>query len=331
METEYTLKNLMEIIFQSTNKNACILADSYLLRDISVISRWRNGKTLPKYDDILKVVEFSENESTVAQKMIMRTRIESLLSSSFISEDIKKTVIKNEEFSDFMREALSISISSQTTPKLKGIRKVLSDKVIEEKDRFVGSLDFDVSIDKDGNVRPNRPIKLHHRLIGRYGKVFPKSTALSFIFLILITAFLIYTFENNQNIRTNITVQATPRPQNQNNLILANIPEATESCSPSFSTPTPNQESDNHSQKPIIKTQNTDQNKVDGEIRIKDDTKSKVKDDTKVKNNTKSKIVTKSKIENKTEVSNKETHNIEGDKNVVIDETSNSSISININ
>ena len=324
MKTEYSLKNLLEIIFESTNKNACILADSYLLKDISTISRWRNGKTLPKHDDIDKVIEFTIKESTVSQRMIIRTRIESLLIDSSLSEELKRTIIRNDDFSDFLRDSLSISISSQTTNKFKGIRKVLSDKLLDNKDRFIGSLDFDVSIEKDGTVRPNGPIKLRHRFMGGYGKLLPKSSTLSFIFIIL-AAFILYTIKIPRNNSSNIAIKATPSPTLANSLILANAPVVTPTASPCFTSPTPQPEnSNNDNQNSIVETKKATKDNIDDKTQPKAGTKTGNKAKIKVENQT----------ENQTELSSKETnkaHNITGDKNVVLDQVSNSSISISIN
>ena len=93
MKTEYSLKNVLEIIFESTNKNACILADSYLLKDISTISRWRNGKTLPKHDDIDKVIEFTIKESTTKLKAKLKTRLKTILNTKTKLKIILKTIL----------------------------------------------------------------------------------------------------------------------------------------------------------------------------------------------------------------------------------------------
>ena len=52
----YDMKTLLEIIFKYTKKNARILADRYLLKDVSIISKWRNNVVCPKMMILLKLL-----------------------------------------------------------------------------------------------------------------------------------------------------------------------------------------------------------------------------------------------------------------------------------
>ena len=75
----YDMKTLLEIIFKYTKKNARILADRYLLKDVSIISKWRNNVVCPKNDDIVKIVEFVNDEATISQKELIRDNIRNYL------------------------------------------------------------------------------------------------------------------------------------------------------------------------------------------------------------------------------------------------------------
>lgn len=107
----YDMKTLLEIIFKYTKKNARTLADRYLLKDVSIISKWRNNVTYPKNDDIIRIVEFVDKEATLSQKELIRDNIEELLENAPIKSRIKDIVLNTENFSEFLKEAINVSMS----------------------------------------------------------------------------------------------------------------------------------------------------------------------------------------------------------------------------
>jgi len=110
MYAMYDMKTLLEIIFKYTKKNARILADRYLLKDVSIISKWRNNVVCPKNDDIVKIVEFVNDEATISQKELIRDNIEELLKNAPIKSKIKDIILNTEDFSEFLKEAISVSM-----------------------------------------------------------------------------------------------------------------------------------------------------------------------------------------------------------------------------
>lgn len=86
---DYSLKVIFEVIFKVTRKNANVLADMYLLKDKSIISKWKNRKNTPKAEDIKKIVEFVISESTTSQKKIIRDSIENQLKDSSIKKKLR--------------------------------------------------------------------------------------------------------------------------------------------------------------------------------------------------------------------------------------------------
>jgi hypothetical protein len=58
------IKNVLSILFVVTKKSANILADRYLLKDVSIISKWKNNKAEIKTDDINRIVDFANSETS---------------------------------------------------------------------------------------------------------------------------------------------------------------------------------------------------------------------------------------------------------------------------
>lgn len=112
MASNFELKELLEIIFKVTKKNSKILAHQYLLKDVSIISKWRNNVVLPRDYDIGRIVDFVNEQSTSSQKLLIRNNIEDLLKKSSIKPDLKDIILGTEDFSEFLKEALSISVSA---------------------------------------------------------------------------------------------------------------------------------------------------------------------------------------------------------------------------
>jgi len=110
MTDTYDLKAILEIIFTITKKNAKTLADEYLLKDVSIISKWKNNVVYPRSYDISKIIEFVVSESTVSQKGIIRDNIEELLRKAPIKNKFKEIVFNTENFGEFLKEAISVSV-----------------------------------------------------------------------------------------------------------------------------------------------------------------------------------------------------------------------------
>ncbi len=102
------IRNVLEIIFRTTKKRGNILADCYLIKDPSIISKWKNLKAKPTNEDILKIVEFAYEESTETQRKIMRNEIINLLNGSCLKGVIRDSVISIEDFGEFLSEVLKL-------------------------------------------------------------------------------------------------------------------------------------------------------------------------------------------------------------------------------
>ncbi|HEY9062947.1 MAG TPA: hypothetical protein VIO64_20985 [Pseudobacteroides sp.] len=105
------IKNIIEIILKTTKKNTNFLADVYLLKDASIVYKWKNRKVIPRNEDIERIVSFAQKESSDAQRRIIRERIEHLIANSSLNEDMKEFLFSKEEFSDFLMEALNVTTS----------------------------------------------------------------------------------------------------------------------------------------------------------------------------------------------------------------------------
>lgn len=106
------IKNVLGTILKVTKKNANNLADTYLIKDPSIISKWKNDKATPTNDDILKIVDFTFEESSATQRKIMRNEIEALINNSLLKEGIKNSLLHIEDFKEFLTEVLNVSTSS---------------------------------------------------------------------------------------------------------------------------------------------------------------------------------------------------------------------------
>ncbi len=85
------IKTILDIIFSISKKNANILANTYLLKDVSIVSKWKNSKAIPKNDDILRVIDFVINESTLSQQKIIRDSLEELVKMHLLIPILKKS------------------------------------------------------------------------------------------------------------------------------------------------------------------------------------------------------------------------------------------------
>jgi hypothetical protein len=108
-ENILSIKNILDIIFKTIKKNASYFADSYLLKDVSMIYKWRCNKVVPKSEDITRIVEFTFKESSEAQRRIIRDQIEQLIVDSTLKEEIRYSIINTDSFEEFLKVALDIS------------------------------------------------------------------------------------------------------------------------------------------------------------------------------------------------------------------------------
>lgn len=160
MSNIYNMKTLLEIIFKYTKKNARILADGYLLKDVSIISKWRNNVAYPKNDDIIRIVEFVNNEATLSQKELIRDDIEQLLENTPIKSKIKDIIINTQDFSEFLKEAISVSMpdydgkniyyrseKEKRTPSI-----VKKEPQTKRKETYSGTVDLDFILPEGNNI-----------------------------------------------------------------------------------------------------------------------------------------------------------------------------------
>ncbi|MCX7921468.1 MAG: tetratricopeptide repeat protein [Clostridia bacterium] len=98
---------VLDIIFKTTNKRVSILADRYLLKDRTIIYKWRNKTVRISENDMNNIVEFAVNESSYIQRNAIRDKIVCLIENSDLRQDIKNELIdNNEDFSKFLQEVL---------------------------------------------------------------------------------------------------------------------------------------------------------------------------------------------------------------------------------
>ncbi|QNU67599.1 copper amine oxidase N-terminal domain-containing protein [Ruminiclostridium herbifermentans] len=106
-----SIKLLLETLFKTLKKSTNYFAYTYLLKDVSLISKWKTGKAVPKNEDIDKIVEFVNNESTGMQRHLIRVKIEEYINDSLLDLSLKKMLLGIEDFSTFLTETLLISVS----------------------------------------------------------------------------------------------------------------------------------------------------------------------------------------------------------------------------
>lgn len=181
-DNSLNIDNVLNIIFKTTTKSPQIFADFYLRKDISIISRWRNGTIVPKTEDLKKIVEFVLNESTEVQRLVIKDELLSILRNSLLKQELKRLIIKKEAFEDFLIEFLSVLTiefdlskeikSSQPaaikyfTPKKHSNNTQAKNKELEQKDNqndisgnYKGIVKFDLSISKKDNITSDNSIK----------------------------------------------------------------------------------------------------------------------------------------------------------------------------
>ncbi|MDP4180504.1 MAG: hypothetical protein Q8942_05360 [Bacillota bacterium] len=108
-EINLDIKNVIDIIIKTINKNISVLADKYLNRDVSVVYKLKNNKIRLKSEDIVKIVDFAISESTLTQQKIIKEKLIELVKQSSVQEDLKSSILNLENFESFLTEVLNIA------------------------------------------------------------------------------------------------------------------------------------------------------------------------------------------------------------------------------
>ncbi|GAE88264.1 hypothetical protein [Acetivibrio straminisolvens] len=206
----YDMKTLLQIIFKYTKKNARILADQYLLKDVSIISKWRNNVIYPRNDDIIKIVEFVENEATSSQKELIRDNIEELLKKAPIKNKIKEIILDTKDFSEFLKEAISVAMPEyEPECEEKSKRIIKKENPSEKKEAYSGTvkLDFvlpegsDINLQKLANspgIKFNGVLNLTpKKKTLKVANFFKSSTALGILLVWIISGTIIIAFSGS--------------------------------------------------------------------------------------------------------------------------------------
>jgi hypothetical protein len=250
-DNSLNIDTVLNIIFKTTTKSPQIFADFYLRKDISIISRWRNGTVVPKTEDLKKIVEFTLNESTEVQRLIIKNEFLSILKNSLLKQELKQTIIKKEAFEDFLIEFLSIftvefdlyeEIKSNQpakkkyfTPKKRSADTEAESKELELTDEkndisgnYKGMVEFNLSIDRKGNIISDNSIKRLIRNTNPNIKDINKTKNIKYVLnkvtlvivLFSLASFLVYQTLGNK--QSNISLEAAPA---QNSQVLASPKE----------------------------------------------------------------------------------------------------------
>ncbi len=220
MEDNYfNLKNILGILFKITKKSANILADRYLLKEVSIISKWKNNKAEIKSEDISRIVEFAVKETSEVQRKMIRKEIVTIINCSSITEEIKEMIIGIKDFGEFIEESLNVCTSwSYDVPDV-STKNVFSEKLDSSNEYrldlekgieggYKGIVKFDLQLLKNKNTAlKNSKINLIPRSkLGNAKKFIEARSVLTVIFIV---AILSYTFiqagNNNKNVASDIT------------------------------------------------------------------------------------------------------------------------------
>ncbi len=260
MAITFDLKALLEIVFKVTKKNSKILAHQYLLKDVSIISKWRNNVVQPGDYDISKIVDFVDNQSTSSQKLIIRSNIEELLKKSLVKDSLKDIVLSTKDFNKFLKEVLIISVSghdqnsdiycsNKVSNSLNTIN--IGSKIAEDSvNSYTAKIELDLMLPEGSvlnlnNIQENTDIEFTGRLnLSPTKKLLKVATlhkrkaimgGLFIIFIITSATFIFTTGNSNAN-------STFPKAENNNTYSTAFIPEQnilTEADEPAPSSPSP--------------------------------------------------------------------------------------------
>ncbi len=219
MEDNYfNLKNILGILFKITKKNANILADRYLLKEVSIISKWKNNKADIKSEDISRIVEFAVKESSEVQRKMIRKEIITIIDCSSITEEIKEMIIGIKDFGEFVEESLNVCTSwSYDVPDVNP-NNVFSNKLGTTKEYsldlekgieggYKGIVKFDLQLHKNKNtVLKNSKINLVPS--SKLGNAKKFVEARSVLTVIVVVAVISYIFvqagSNNKKVASDI-------------------------------------------------------------------------------------------------------------------------------
>ncbi len=240
MEDNYfNLKNILGILFKITKKNANILADRYLLKEVSIISKWKNNKTEIKSEDISRIVEFAVTETSKVQRKMIRKEILTLIDYSSITEEIKEMLTEIKDFDEFIEESLNVCTSwSYDMPDadtISGFTDTLNsgDEYSLELEKgleggYKGIVKFDLELLKNKGNQESTSNKKNSVLKNSEINVLPRNKlgnakklieARSVLTVILIVAILSYTFiqasNNNKKVASDINPTQASQSANQ--------------------------------------------------------------------------------------------------------------------
>ncbi len=230
MEDNYfNLKNILGIFFKITKKSANILADRYLLKEVSIISKWKNNKAEIKSEDISRIAEFAVKETSEVQRKMIRKEIQTIINCSSITEEIKEMLIEIKDFGEFIEESLNVCTSwSYDVPDVNtnnGFTNKLSSSDEFNLDLgkgleggYKGIVKFDLELLKNKSNQENTGTKKNPviknskiNLIprGKLGNAKKFIEARSVLTVIVIVAILSYTFiqagNNNKKVASDIS------------------------------------------------------------------------------------------------------------------------------
>lgn len=161
------IRNVLELIFKTTKKKGNILADCYLIKNSSIISKWKNSRSKPSIEDLAKIVEFAYKESSEMQRKIIRNEIECLVINSSLKENMKNSLLRISGFKEFLSEVLNVVTAgkenlqdSSTVLKSDSLIKLDKPNNINELDdfkpflgdkegKYAGELEFDLILSND--------------------------------------------------------------------------------------------------------------------------------------------------------------------------------------
>lgn len=110
-DSAFNIKSLIKIILRITKQSPVVLAQDFLIKDVSIISRWRSGKVTPdNHHDLPMIVRFVLEKSNKTQWTAIRNAVESLVRESPIAENLKRDILAQESFNEFLLAALKTSV-----------------------------------------------------------------------------------------------------------------------------------------------------------------------------------------------------------------------------
>lgn len=243
MNSTLNVKTVLGVIFKVTQKNANILADCYLLKDKSIISKWKSNSVIPKNDDIARIVDFTCCESTITQQKIMRDSIEEIIENAPIKNELKDIVLATDSFRDFLQEVLSVAVSidssepvSQNIPLSNPKNNaqdgnVITGQIENKNGRYKGTLEFDLVIPEMNSAMSSSPLSKpsiefngkvnlsnKNRLI-KVAKYLRTTSVLGVVLLCIISG--TYITYSNGNQRNDYTVYSSKQAEPHNEISFA--------------------------------------------------------------------------------------------------------------